>query len=122
MDLGEAERLIEANQDYRLLRRVPGAKDWRLAPAGGETRRAVLVDTETTGLDPDVDEVIELALLAFEYERESGLIVSVDATQSLSAFREPASPIPPEASKIHGISNEMVKGQSIDIERVKAII
>jgi hypothetical protein len=44
--------------------------DWPLAIARGETRRGVFIDTETTGLDLDTDEVIELALMPFEYERD----------------------------------------------------
>jgi DNA polymerase-3 subunit epsilon len=122
MDLEAAARLIEASPDFRLLRRVPAPSAWSLKTAVGETRRGVFVDTETTGLDPDTDEVIELALLPFEYERDSGAIVGVDESAALSAFRQPSFPIPPESSKIHGINDEMVKGQIIDPERIRALI
>lgn len=122
MDIPEAARLIEASPDFRLLRRVPPPGDWPLQSASSETRRGVFVDTETTGLDPDTDEVIELALLPFEYERDTGAVVRVDADAALNAFREPSFPIPLESSKIHGINGEMVKGQIIDPERIKAII
>jgi len=122
MDLSEAARLIEASPDFRVLRRVPPPRDWPLQSATSETRRGVFVDTETTGLDQDADEVIELALLPFEYERDTGMIVRVDTDAALNAFRQPSLPIPPESSKIHGINDEMVNGQIIDPERIKAII
>ncbi len=122
MDLTEAERLLSASSDYRVLRRVPPSSQWPLARAQSETRRAILVDTETTGLDSDADEVIELALLPFDYERDSGRIVAVHEADALSAFRQPSSPIPPEATKLHGITNEMVKGAAIDAERVRRIV
>lgn len=122
MDLSEAERLLSASPDHRLLRRAPPVAGWNLPPAQGETRRAVLVDTETTGLDQDKDEIIELALLPFEYERDTGQIVSVDEAQALSAFRQPSFPIPAEATKLNGIGDEMVAGQAIDPERVTAIV
>ncbi len=122
MDLVEAERLLRANPDYRLVRRVPAPAGWGQKPASGETRRAVLVDTETTGLAPERDEVIELALLPFDYERDTGRIVSVDEVHALSAFRQPSFPIPSTSSKVHHITDEMVKGQNIDVERVRAII
>lgn len=122
MNLTEAETLIGASADYRLLRRVPPSANWQFPATDGETRRAVLVDTETTGLDPDRDEVIELALLPFEYERETGRIISVDEARAVSAFRQPSGPIPPETTKLHGITNDMVVGRSIDPEHVKAII
>ena len=122
MDLSEAERLIEANPDYQLLRRVPPASRWRLDAPRGELRRAVFVDTETTGLDQDIDEVIELALLPFEYERDTGKIVRVDEAQALSALRQPSFPIPPESIKVHGISDADVAGKTIDPDQVKAVI
>jgi DNA polymerase-3 subunit epsilon len=122
MNLSEAERLLSSSPDHRVLRRVPPVSRWMPDPAQGETRRAVLVDTETTGLDQDHDEVIELALLPFEYERDTGRIVSVDEAQALSAFRQPSFPIPPDATKLNGISNEMVAGQVIDAERVREIV
>lgn len=122
MDIDEAVRLIEANTDFRLLRRAPAATDWHMPETRGETRRGVFVDSETTGLDPESDEVIELALLPFEYERETGLIVSVDHAGALSAFRAPSKPIPAESTLIHGISDEMVRGHVIDDARVRAIV
>lgn len=122
MDFAQAERLLAQSANYRVLRRVPEPSSWRLAPAVGETRRAVLVDTETTGLDIDKDEVIELALLPFVYERDTGRIVAVDLANALSALRQPSFPVPAEATKLHGITNEMVASQAIDPERVKAIV
>src|SRR5262245_28827180 len=122
MDLEAAAGLIETSPDYRLLRRIPVPRAWSLKQAVGETRRGVFVDTEPTGLDPDSDEVIELALLPFEYERDTGAIVSVGEEAALSAFRQPSFPIPPESAKIHGINDEMVAGQVIDPERIKAIV
>ncbi|UPT63898.1 MAG: 3'-5' exonuclease [Hyphomonadaceae bacterium JAD_PAG50586_4] len=122
MDIGEAARLIEANSDFRLLRRVPAAADWVLPEVLGETRRGVFVDTETTGLDLESDEVIELALLPFEYERETGRIVSVDHAGALSMFRQPLKPIPAGSTLIHGISDAMVAGRVIDEALVRAIV
>lgn len=122
MDLAEAERLIRSSPAHRLLCRVPAPADWAFSPAKGEIRRAVLVDTETTGLDQDLDEVIELAVLPFEYERQTGRIVSVQEAEALSAFREPSRSIPEEATRLNGITNAMVKGQIIETNRLNAII
>jgi DNA polymerase-3 subunit epsilon len=122
MDVNDAFRLVEASPDFRLLRRVPAPSAWSLTNARGETRRGVFVDTETTGLDPDTDEVIELALLPFEYERDTGAVVRVDQNAALAAFRQPSFPIPPESSKIHGLTDEMVAGQVIDPGRIRALV
>jgi DNA polymerase-3 subunit epsilon len=122
MDIAEAARLIEADPDFRLLRRAPAARDWPVKSAIGEIRRGVFVDTETTGLELDADEVIELALLPFEYERDTGAIVRVEAENALNGFRQPSFPIPPASSNIHGITDAMVAGQSIDVERIRALV
>jgi DNA polymerase III subunit epsilon len=122
MNLAEAEKLIEASPDHRLLRRVPAPERWNLAPVDGELRRGVLVDCETTGLDPDRDEVIELALAPFDYERESGRIVKVDVAAALSELREPSFPVPAVSTRVHGLTPDMVRGRAVDAEHIRAVI
>jgi DNA polymerase III subunit epsilon len=121
-DISASERLLRANPDYRVLKRVPPLNEWKFEPASSEVRRAVLVDTETTGLDQDRDEVIELALLPFEYERETGRVVAVDDVHALSALREPSLEIPPAATALNGITNEMVRGHSVDSAVINVIV
>src|SRR3546814_4221806 len=62
---------LEASGDYRVLRRLP-------VPAGGfvpmpHMKRAVFLDVETTGLDPNVDDIIELAMVPRSEEHTSEL-------------------------------------------------
>jgi hypothetical protein len=64
---------LEAHPDYRVLRRLDVTQAWP-ALGGSEVSQAVVLDTETTGLDPAADEVIELALVKFEYSRATGEI------------------------------------------------
>lgn len=122
MDRDQAMALIEADRDFRLLRRVPDVGDWKLAPASNNLRRAVFVDTETTGLDADEDEVIELAMLPFDYDRDSGAIVAVHVDAALAALRQPSKPIPPESAAIHGIRDEDVAGKTIDPAHISALL
>lgn len=122
MNLFEAERLLSANDDYRLLRRIPAPNRWVGPASKTETRRAVFVDTETTGLDLNSDEVIELAVVAFEYEHATGRIVSVDEAEAYSGLRQPSFSIPSESSRIHGIWDKDVAGSTIDESRVRAIV
>jgi DNA polymerase-3 subunit epsilon len=122
MDLRDARHLLAASPDHRVLRRIPAVEFWTLAKARGELRRGVFVDTETTGLNPETDEVIELALLPFEYERDTGVIVRVDEAASLSALRQPSIPIPPETTRVHGITDADVAGRTIDPAAVKAAL
>ncbi|MGJ5222372.1 exonuclease domain-containing protein, partial [Bradyrhizobium oligotrophicum] len=89
------------------------------AAIGEEVRTAVLLDTETTGLDHSRDEIIELGMLSFDYTRE-GRIVGVRSV--LSAFHEPSRPISAEVTVLTGITDEMVTGQRIDPDAVSAFV
>jgi hypothetical protein len=86
------------------------AREWP-AVTGRGVGFAVVLDTETTEVDPP-DKVIELALVKFEYSRESGAIGRVfDAYDGLE---DPGMPIPPESTTIHHITDDMVRGQRLD--------
>jgi DNA polymerase-3 subunit epsilon len=86
--------------------------------APGE-RVAVIVDTETTGLDHTRDEVIELGMVAFSYNDDSRI---GDVIGTYNALREPTVPITPEITRLTGITPEMVKGHTIDLAAVEAFI
>jgi DNA polymerase-3 subunit epsilon len=108
---------LEAQGDFRVLRRLRPPEPIFEAPAG--TRRALLVDVETTGLNPIADEIIELAMVPFYYNAD-GAIVGVG--EAFNALRQPASPIPAEVTKITGIDDAMVAGRSIDPAQVAAFV
>jgi DNA polymerase III subunit epsilon len=80
---------------------------------------AVIVDTETTGLDHTRDEVIELGMVAFLYD-EDGRIGEVIGT--FNGLREPSVPIGPEITRLTGITPEMVAGQVLDLAAVERFI
>lgn len=117
--LEAAARALEASGDYRVLRRLVPRDDFGISTPA-PLQRAVVLDTETTGTDPDEDQVIELALLCFEYLPDSGQIVRV--TRAYEGLEDPGRPIPPEATLIHGITDEMVAGQHLDDEAVKGLL
>jgi DNA polymerase-3 subunit epsilon len=105
-----AARLAE-HPDYRVLRRLDVTREWP-AVTGRGTAFAVVLDTETTGMDSATDKVIELALVKFEYSRESGAIGRVFDTYD--GLEDPGMPIPPESTAIHHITDDMVRDQRLD--------
>jgi DNA polymerase III subunit epsilon len=109
---------LSRSEDYRVLRRlVPRLPS---APSvGQELRTAVLLDTETTGLDARMDEVIELGMVKFDYLPD-GRVASVKNT--FSAFNEPTVPITAEITALTGITDEMVAGHRIDEAEVAAFV
>ena len=78
------------------------------------------LDTETTGVNKASDKIIELALKVVKFEKASGKIVSIDI--EYESFNDPGEEISQEITILTGINDEMVEGQSIDWERVDAIL
>ncbi|WP_454719120.1 3'-5' exonuclease [Caulobacter segnis] len=109
---------LEASGRYRLLRRFESCTLAPIANAG-LLKAGVYVDTETTGTDPLKDEIIELAMVPFQYDAE-GQVCSVGAP--FVALREPSVPISEEITRITGITPEMVAGKTIDPNAVAAFI
>ncbi len=88
------------------------------APANGQpTRSGILLDVETTGLDRVRDEVIELAMIKFDYLPDGSITRVADV---FTAFNEPSRPIPPEITELTGITDEIVAGHRIDPDAVAA--
>lgn len=102
---------VQAHPDYRVLRRLD-TSDEGPALAGPGIKRAVILDTETTGMDPDADKIVELGLVVFEYEWQSGAVGPVRATYN--ELEDPGVAIPPAATAVHGITDEMVAGKRLD--------
>tara|TARA_A100001391_G_scaffold65878_6_gene41529 strand:+ start:3729 stop:4523 length:795 start_codon:yes stop_codon:yes gene_type:complete len=84
---------------------------------GTPTRTGLLIDVETTGLDPQKDEIIELAMIEFTYSHDGRVF---EIGRSFQRFQEPSAPIAAEITRITGITNAMVAGQKIDVTEVDA--
>jgi DNA polymerase-3 subunit epsilon len=113
-DLEAMAAKLEAAGTYRVLRKL-APRPSREPPAGTRMRQGLFVDTETTGLDPARDEIIELAMIPFTYGLDGEVYAVGEAFQQL---REPSKPIPPEITAITGIDDAMVAGHRIDPEEV----
>lgn len=102
---------LEANPNYRVLRKLVPPSAFA-EPDGRPFARGVIVDTETTGLNQDVDKIMEIGLVVFEYDPETGQAFLV--LESFGALEDPGIPITPEITEITVITNEMVAGKRID--------
>jgi DNA polymerase III subunit epsilon len=80
----------------------------------------VILDTETTGKDAEKDRIIELGMVFFEYDPENGEVYRI--VDVYDELQDPGIPIPPEASAVNGITDEMVKGKQIDGQHVADLV
>jgi DNA polymerase-3 subunit epsilon len=81
--------------------------------------KAAILDTETTGLDPETDKIIELGIVIVEYCPETGQFYRV--LETYNELEDPGMPISSESIKIHGITDDMVAGKRIidsDVEHL----
>ena len=120
----ELKEIINTNvnqSDWKLIRKLNLPKQYN-EPSTGEIKKGVVLDVEATGLSIGHDDVIQLALLPFEYEVPSGKILSIKKEEAFDGLREPRIPISTEASLITGITNEMVINKKIESKDVENII
>lgn len=109
---------LDASGRYRVLRKLE-PRSFIAPPDGTETRLALFVDVETTGLDPARDEIIELAMVPFTYDPDGRIF---EIKKPFQKFREPEKPIPAAITALTGISDEMVAGHKIDPAKVAAFV
>lgn len=77
----------------------------------GPFMRVALVDVETTGLDPEIDQVIDIAVALVRIDAFGRITDVIDVAESL---RDPGCEIPERITQITGISNEDVAGALFD--------
>jgi DNA polymerase-3 subunit epsilon len=114
----EMVRMLEDSGQYRILRKLIPRQLSTIRRAEFE-RIGVILDTETTGLNWRTDEVIEIGLVAFTFD-EFGKIGDVIGVYG--GLHQPTTPIPPEITKLTGITDEMVAGQMIDMQQVRGMV
>lgn len=111
---------LEANDDYRVLRRYkPRSRYKEVSLPPEQIGHGVILDTETTGREPATDKIIELGLVSFSFDKALG--EPIEVTGIYNSLEDPGVPIDPAASRVNGITDEMVKGHRIDDGQVERL-
>ena len=103
---------------YRILTKlVPRA----IAPFARPTYplKGIILDTETTGLNARKDEIIEIGVIAFTFDATGSI---GDVTGIYGGLQQPGVFIPTEITRLTGITDNMVAGQSIDMAALRELI
>ncbi len=93
--------------------------DW-VGTNADAVRTGAAIDIETTGLNNTKDKIIEIGLRTFKFNRYTGEILALDA--AYCAFADPGMPLSAEIQHLTGITDDMVKGQVIDWEKVSSLL
>lgn len=109
---------LEKSGDYKIIRRLKPVE--RYCDDDSEEKHIGLyLDVETTGLDSNEDKIIELAMIPFEYSA-SGKIYRV--LPDYTSYQDPGIPLPAITTKVTGITDDMVAGHSVDMNRLDELL
>lgn len=110
---GEAlAKRLEQFPSYRVLRALNvNAGSDSLAPLRSGERIAVVVDSETTGLDPVEDRLIEIAAQRFTFD-ETGQINSIESVRSW--LEDPGRTLPDKIVELTGLTDSQLAGRRFD--------
>jgi DNA polymerase-3 subunit epsilon len=117
-DLEPLAARLEQSGDYRILRRVPLVARYADDDPAVLKRLGLIVDVETTGLDPDGDRIIELACLPFHFSSEG---VLYDVLPGYAGFEDPGQPLHEEVTRLTGITDDQLRGQKLDDDAVTTL-
>jgi DNA polymerase-3 subunit epsilon len=118
-ELIAAKQLLDAHPDYKVLQRIQPRSAFAQG-IGSSVSKGVVIDTETTGLDPDKDKIIELGMILFEFDHETGHAYRV--LETFDQLEDPGFSIPQASTEVHGITDDMVVGKQIDDGRVEQLL
>lgn len=110
--------VLDASDDYRLLRRVP--EEPLVQPDDGSPSMSVaVVDVETTGLDPDADLIVELAIRRIRITVDGRL---VGLGERRSWLEDPGRPLAAEVARLTGLTDADLEGRCIDDRTAASVL
>ena len=115
MNFDEMADKLSAHPDFKVKRRLVPILDFGPG-TGAATKRVLILDTETTGLDWRAENIIELAMLSVDVDMQTGQPVGV--VEVYEDFEDPGRPIPAEIMKLTGITTHDVKGQKLNEAKI----
>ncbi|MBO6862147.1 MAG: 3'-5' exonuclease [Alphaproteobacteria bacterium] len=116
-------RKLEAHHDFRVLRRLQPRDRINEATAEVDIRNGLVFDVETTGLDTENDEVIEVAAVPFTFSSDGRLFSVGAAATGLPGYeglQEPPAPLSEDIKNLTGLTDEMLAGQRINLSELEA--
>lgn len=106
-----AAALLEAHPNYRVLRSLPPLHLLPLPRPEGKIRTALVLDTETTSLDPTTGHIIELAMCPISFDAR-GRIVQIGIVHDW--LEDPGYSLPAEIVRLTKLSDADLAGRRID--------
>ena len=111
--LAQAIATCEAH-DLRVVRPMPttpaALSAWLGVHFSNRVGRGVLLDCETTHADAATAEPVQIGVVTFAFDWDTGQILSIN--QGASAYHEPTQRISDEATRVHNLTLDDVRGSN----------
>ena len=109
---------LESSGNYKILRKYEKQKCYHQDDSL-EKIRGIFLDVETTGLSHEIDKVIEIALVPFEFSKDGRIFKILNG---YSGFEDPETALSQKIISLTGITNEMLNGQSFNNEEIQLLV
>lgn len=120
IELKQLSETLSQCPDFRVLKRLDEeALMTDVVDIKDDAAIGAILDVETTGKTVN-DKIIELGLVLFAFDRATGHIYGV--VDKYNGLEDPGTPIPPEATRVNNITDEMVAGHHLDDELIEDML
>ena len=109
---------LESTGNYKVIRKYE-KQDFYHAGTGEDRLQGVFLDVETTGLSYEVDKIIEIALVPFEFGKDGRIFKLHD---SYSGLEDPKSPLSQKIISLTGLTNKILDGKFFDENIIEKIV
>ena len=106
--------------NFRLIRPLEIRSEYCTDQPPEKLITVAILDTETTGTNQSLDKIIELGIVFVEVCPATGKAYRV--SRVFDELEDPGMPIPPESTRVHHITDEMVAGKRINDVEVEALL
>lgn len=113
--LDQIAEQLDISSEYRVLRKYKRPDLYNDNVVSSEKRIGVFLDVETTGLSYANNKLIELGMVKFEYTEDGSIFRLLD---EFNGYQDPNMLIPEFITKLTGITDDMVRGHSIEESEV----
>lgn len=117
-ELAAAENLLRRSGRHRVLARLPEPYSNLPEDLPDNHRICVIVDVETTGLNPASDAIIELGLIWFVVDTDGNVI---SHATPISWLEDPGVPLSQTITRVTGLKDDDLAGTRLDVPRIKQI-
>ena len=118
MDKNKIIEDLESNGEYKVIRKYE-KPDYYHHDDGSQKFTGVICDIETTGLSHEIDKIIEIAIVKFEFSKDGRIFKIHD---SYSCLEDPKIPLTDKIIALTGLKDADLATKSFDIDAINKFV